>query len=401
MIRLFLVVSLFILQGITAKAQSGQVSSFGKGILNIVSPDSSWAMKIGARFQFLSNQEWGINPSGGLQNPTSDFIIRRSRLKVDGFAYSPKLEYKLEFGLSNLDMSGISAFTSNTPRYIMDAVVKWNFYKNFVLWVGQTKLPGNVERVISSGNLQMVDRSLLNSRFNIDRDIGMQMRHQNTIGQQFVIREIFALSQGEGRNITTGNLGGHQYTSRLEILPLGSFNKEGDYSGGDLLREPLPKLMLAASYDYNHNAVRTRSNQGSYMITSQGFFETPITTIFIDAVFKHKGFSFMGEFASRTAENPIAIDQNGEETGAVVEVGKGLNLQSGYLLKSNWELAARYTNIKPDPVITGLGFQEQYTIGLSKYVVGHKLKVQSDISYLVNAFDNNEVMWRLQMDLHF
>ena len=40
--------------------------------------------------------------------------------------------------------------------------MKWNFYKNFELWFGQAKLPGNRERVVSSGNLQLVDRSILN-----------------------------------------------------------------------------------------------------------------------------------------------------------------------------------------------------------------------------------------------
>lgn len=51
-------------------------------------------------------------------------LIRRSRLKFDGFAYSPKLKYKLVLGLSNRDMSGASAFTSNSLRYILDAVLK-------------------------------------------------------------------------------------------------------------------------------------------------------------------------------------------------------------------------------------------------------------------------------------
>ncbi len=35
------------------------------------------------------------------------------------------------------------------------------------------------------------------------------------------MREIFSIAQGEGRNITSGNIGGHQYTGRLEFLPLG------------------------------------------------------------------------------------------------------------------------------------------------------------------------------------
>ena len=88
-----------------------------------------------------------------------------------------KLKYKLELGLSNKDIGGISEFTNNAPRYILDAVIKWNFHENLVLWIGQTKLPGNRGRVISSANLQLVDRSLLNKRFNIDRDMGVQLRH--------------------------------------------------------------------------------------------------------------------------------------------------------------------------------------------------------------------------------
>ena len=94
-------------------------------------------MKVGMRFQTLATSGWDVN--GGLNNPSASMLIRRSRLKFDGFAYSPKLKYKLELGLSNRDMSGASAFTSNSPRYILDAVLKWNFSGNFVLGAGQTK----------------------------------------------------------------------------------------------------------------------------------------------------------------------------------------------------------------------------------------------------------------------
>ena len=197
-------------------------------------------------------------------------LIRRSRLKFDGFAFSPDLEYKFELGLANRDISGVSEFTSNTSRYILDAVVKWRFYKNFVLWVGQTKLPGNVERLISSGNLQLVDRSRLNSRFNIDRDMGVQLHHHFYLADKFLIREAFSVAQGEGRNITTGNQGGHQYTARLELFPMGEFTKEVECRGADLVREQDPKLMLAVAYDTNQDAVRTRSNQGNFMFNDTG-----------------------------------------------------------------------------------------------------------------------------------
>lgn len=191
----------------SAYSQENSTPAFGKGIFNLVGKDSTWSMHIAARMQFLGSASWSKGTDGGLVDPESSFMVRRARLKFDGFAYSPKLEYKLELGLSNSDISGASEFTGDAPRYILDAVVMWNFYKNFDLWVGQTKLPGNVERVISSGNLQLVDRSLLNSRFNIDRDMGIQLRHHFTISENFMVREKLAMSQGEGRNITSGNLG--------------------------------------------------------------------------------------------------------------------------------------------------------------------------------------------------
>ena len=377
-------------------AQQTNTPKFGKGLFNLVGQDSSWTMKIGTRMQILA-----VSNMAESESPETNMLIRRARLKFDGYAVSPKLKYKIELGLSNRDIGKASAFTNDAPKYILDAVLKWSFYQNFELWFGQTKLPGNRERVISSANLQQVDRSLLNSRFNIDRDMGMQLRHSFLLTDKFIVKEIFSFAQGEGRNITTGNLGGHQYTGRIELLPFGSFQSKGDYKGSDLKREEQAKLAFGVSYDHNNNAVKTRSNQGSYMVTDTGFYETNINTLFIDAMFKYKGFSFMAEYADRDAKDPFAKNSDGSLTNDVVQVGKGLNLQSGYLMQNNWELSARYTCITLDKQITSKNPESQYTLGLSKFVVGHSLKVQTDLSYLNLDGGNNEVMYRLQVDIHF
>ena len=395
---LFTVVALFALT--YTYAQESNAPKFGKGLFNLVGKDSTYSMKIGARMQFLSTNSWDID-DGSLTNPESNFLVRRARLKFDGFAFTPKLKYKLELGLSNRDISGASEFTSNAPRYILDAVIKWNFHENFELWFGQTKLPGNRERVISSGNLQQVDRSLLNSRFNIDRDLGIQLRHHFNLSEKFVVKEAFSIAQGEGRNVTKGNIGGHQYTGRVEFLPFGNFTKKGDYSGSDLKREENVKLAIGITYDHNNNAVKNRSNQGSYMVTDSGFFETNINTLFIDTMFKYQGFSFMAEYADRDAKDPFAKNSDGTLTGDEVQVGNGLNLQAGYLLNKDWEVSGRYTNIELDKKITGKNPESQYTLGVSKYIAGHKLKVQSDISYLSKDESNNGFMYRLQFDIHF
>ena len=384
---------------LSIQAQETNAPKFGNGLFNLVGKDSTYTMKVGLRVQTLATSQWDVR--NGLSNPESSMLIRRSRLKFDGFAFSTKLKYKVELGLSNRDQSGGSEYTSNAPRYIMDAVLKWNFSGNFVLWFGQTKLPGNRERIISSANLQMVDRSLLNSNFNIDRDIGIQLKHHFNLSDTFIIKETFSIAQGEGRNITTGNIGGHQYTTRVELLPFGNFTSKGDYTGSDLKFEKKPKLSLGFVYDFNNNASKTKSNQGSYMLNDIGFYNTNISTLYLDAMYKHKGFSFMAEYANRDAKDPLAKNSDGTLTGDEVQIGNGLNLQTGYMLSKTVEVSGRYTNITLSKNITGKGAKNQYTLGVSKYISEHKLKVQTDVSYTDIGFSTNQLQFRLQVDIHF
>ena len=397
----FMLVVISIITITSLNAQEISDTSFGKGLINFVAKDSSFSVKFAPRFQVRSISSWD-HDGDQYGSPEHNFIVRRARLKFDGFAYSPKLKYKLELGLSNRDISGANEFNRNTPRYILDAVIMWNFAGNWELWAGQTKLPGNVERVVSSANLQLIDRSLLNSRFNIDRDLGIQLRHKTNLGGDFLMREKFAVSQGEGRNVTEGNEGGLQYTARLEFLPFGEFQSKGDYFQSDLKRESTPKLMVGFTYNYNQDAVRERGFAGDYMIRTDGsIYETDQTTIFADAMFKYNGFSFMGEYAKRTADEAIATEADGTTpTGDIVLTGNALNLQAGYLFKNNYEIAARFTTVDYESE-TGALPREQYTIGVNKFVVGHKLKVQSDISYTTLDGNEDNITFRLGFDIHF
>ena len=398
--KIFTIV-IFLCAFISTTAQEISDTSFGKGLINFVAKDSSFSIRFAPRFQVRSNSTWN-HDGNQYGNAEFDFIVRRARLKFDGFAYSPKLKYKLELGLSNRDIAGANDFNRNTPRYILDAVIMWNFSGNWELWVGQTKLPGNLERIVSSANMQFIDRSLLNSNFNLDRDIGIQLHHTTDLGSNFLMREKFSISQGEGRNVTEGNEGGLQYTARLEFLPFGNFQSKGEYVQSDLKREATPKLMIGFAYNYNQDAVRERGFNGDYMIrTDETIYETDQTSIFADAMFKYKGFSFMGEYAKRSAGNEIATEADGiTPTGDIVLTGNALNLQAGYLFKSNYEIAARFTTLDFEDVTETLP-REQYTLGASKYIVGHKLKVQTDISYSTENSNDDSIMFRLGFDIHF
>lgn len=373
---------------------------FGKGF-HVMGKDSTFYLKFGFRFQNLYTGEWSLadDKLSGAEDYETAFLIRRARLKFDGWAYTPKLKYKFELGLSNRDIGGgISSEFNSAPKYILDASVEWNFYKNFSILFGQRKLPGNRERVISSGNMQFVDRSRLNSRYNIDRDMGLQLKHKLFLGKS-LLRSTIALSQGEGRNVTAGNFGGSAYTFHLEFLPFGKFASKGDYVGADLKREKSPKLAVAVAWDMNRNAVRERGQNGSFIQDLDGsYVGKNLNTLFADMMFKYQGISVMVEYAHKETEddNPYVLGTNDEVIGTFF-TGTGLNMSVGYVMKNNVEIAIRYIDINPDVAID----EDHYTLGLSKYIVGHKLKFQTDLSLIQKEESDDALMVRAQVDIHF
>ncbi|WP_245986139.1 porin [Marinoscillum furvescens] len=359
--------------------------SFGEG-LKFVAEDNSFAVKCNFRFQTLYQGRYFETGDW-----TESLMIRRSRLKFGGHAFRPNIKYKLELGLSNRDVgSGNIPESGPTANIVLDAVVKWQFAENWQLWVGQTKLPGNRERVFSSQELQFVDRSRVNSRYTLDRDIGIQLHGKHKIGRCAVIEEKLAISTGEGRNIIVNNpYNGRQYTARFEWLPFGSFANDGDYFGADLEREDNVKLSLGITADYNHNTVRSRGNLGSFVREGEEYVASNLNTLFIDALLKYRGFSASGEYAHRST-----FDSKNPEFG----YGQGIALAAGYLLPSDWELSGRFTEISPANV-SSINQASEYLIGISKYVSGHSLKIQSDFSYTTRKLDRDFFMMRVQVEV--
>ena len=396
----YIIYSILIFTSINLNAQEISAPKFGKGLLNIMGKDSTWGMNFAARVQYLTTTTW-MEKDQGYSSPESNSLIRRSRLKFKGFAYHPNLTYKLELAFSNRDMSGGSNYTSDSPRIILDASVRWKFNQNLWIQFGQAKLPGNIERIISSSKLALVDRSILNSKFNIDRDFGLQMRYKFNLSKKFVVKKTFAISQGEGRNVSKGNLGGHQYTAKIDLLPFGNFKSDGDYVGNDIEREKKPKLLVGVAYDYNNDSVKTRGNTGNYMETTTGFFKTDIKSLFVNSHFKYMGLSFMGEYASRTSDDAISKNSDGSLTGDIVNDGSAINFQIGYVTPSNVAITTRFTNIKFKDIIYPKNDTEQLTIGLSKYFVKHKLKIQSDLTSEKSMNNKNKIFYRLQFEIHF
>lgn len=381
-----------------AQAQISKVK-FGKGIY-VMAKDSSIDCKFGMRFQTLFEATQTLTDSGFADDFESQFLTRRFRLKFDGFVYNPAVVYKVEMCFSNKDI-GLGKTGSENNNFnaasniVLDAVIKWKVGKHTELWFGQTKLPSNRERVISSQQLQLVDRSIVNSRFNLDRDLGVHIYQGFGIGtMKFKIGA--AITMGEGRNITSGNDDGFCYTGRFEFLPLGNFTDKGDYFGADLSREAKPKLAIGVTYDFNDDAIRSGGQLGSFLAESRD-----LQSIHADLMFKWNGFSLMAEYCQRSTDSALVSYDSTTNKYYAFYCGSGINLQAGYLFKNNFEVAARYSSNTP---VDGIGQKAEslYTLGVSKYFVGHSLKIQSDLSaFQQEDSDDMELMYRFQVELAF
>ena len=353
--------------------------------ITFTTADSTAVVNMGFRMQGLAT----YSSSNSGEDIMLNGLIRRMRLKFDGYVLSPKFGYKLELALSNRDMGNRrdEMQVGNSPKLVLDAVFKYNLNSHHSIWFGQTKLPGNRERVISSQKLQFVDRSAVNGRFNIDRDFGLWYWYKR---KDIKVPMVFALAvtRGEGRNITIANERGLSYSGRIEIYPFGNFTSKGDYFGADLKREQKPKLAIGVSFCHNDQTDRSAGQLGSFVSDSIGPLYNTLQTTFIDAMFKFKGFSLMTEYANRTVSK--SIDGFSSGTGFVV--------QSGYIFYKNLELAVRYTDV--DLYTAGdqsLDYLE-YTIGLSNYILDHKLKWQCDFG-LIENFDVTSQLIRFQVEI--
>lgn len=391
-IKLFITIALFSIH------LSAQVSypSVEKG-LTIKSADEKVKMGLSFRIQSLASYE---NNTDGTDSDMKG-MIRRMRLKSKGYIYNPRFEYKLELALSNRDQGNGSnaAQNSSASNIVLDAVMKYHLSNNQQIWFGQTKLPGNRERVVSSMALQFVDRSNVNSRFNIDRDFGVQYRLNQTIGN-VPLKIAAAVTTGEGRNITTNNeKSGLAYTGRAEFYPFGEFTKKGDYFSADLMREEKGKLAIGATYSYNKNTTRSRGQLGSFVyeldtngIATDNYSVNDMSTLFVDAVYKYNGLSVAGEYAYRT----LSQDISGFSSGS------GYVGQVGYLFDNNYEISGRYTSVDLAKGQGPTSNVTEYTIGVSKYIVGHKLKVQSDAAYIddeSNTLGNYRIRFQIEIGI--
>ena len=113
-------------------------------------------------------------------------------MRLDGYVGSPKILYAIQLSFAPGDVGEI--VEGENLNIIRDAVVIYSPNKNWNFGFGQTKLPGNRQRVNSSGALQLTDRTINNAKFTLDRDFGFQIHNINEYENKFSYNFPFSIN---------------------------------------------------------------------------------------------------------------------------------------------------------------------------------------------------------------
>ena len=320
--------------------------------------------------------------------------VKRLRLRFDGYIYSPKLVYSVQLGFTSYDTEPLPGGDMNIVR---DAIVYYVPNATWNIGFGQTKIKANRARINSSSALQFVDRSIVNSEFNLDRDFGFFGEYNMRGGEGFNLSAKGSVTLGEGRNWGSSSNGGLAYTGRLELYPLGRFKSKGDVMEGDFEGEEQVKILVAGAYSYTHKASRLKGQRGAVMPDDA---TRNIGSYFADFILKYRGFAFYTDFMGRSCDRPLFDPQS----NAFVYSGQGLNIQTSYLFDKKWEVALRNSTLFPEHEVqpfAGYKRWNQTTVGITRYIIGHSLKVQADMSYnhRSESFDPDYNRWEIRFQL--
>ena len=369
---LLLILSFFIGSLAVAQVQNfpEEVSFLNDNGLSFASKDSSQTLTFNGRIQALASEFADFK----LASNTTEFFVRRCRFSIKGTSLNNKVVYRVQLCFSQRDMSADNSKETNN-LVLRDAVIFYNLSKAFRIGIGQTKLPGNRQRVNSSGQLQFAERSTTHDAFTLDRDSGVFFQNDFHVGKS-LFKNYITVSSGEGR-ITVSPNSGVCYTARTEWLPFGKFKNGGDYFEADLEREQKPKISIAATYSYNDKAKRIKGQLGEYLYNNES---VSISYAEADFLFKYKGFSLATEVYNKIVSNHFTSTTSGKR---IIPSGQAWLVQSGYLFTKKDEIALRYAGAKNNlaDVNTGVFFRE-YLIGYSHYFKGHALKLQGDIGLI-------------------
>jgi phosphate-selective porin len=353
--------------------------------------DHKYLLQIQSRLQFryaFPADQNPLNLDDFEEENRNIFKINRARLKIGGHAFQPWLKYYWEYEVSQSNLLDF--------RVMLE---KWPFFN---VKAGQWKTEYNRERVISSGQQQMVDRSIINRPFTLDRQQGVAIYGRLQGGGMADFNYWFSVLTGNGRGAITNDDEHLMYVTRLQW----------NFTGNEL-------EMTASDIDYHEEltgllAIGAVTNRSPYTRFSQsgggeleGFpigepGQYRVNQWVEETALMWRGFSWQQEFHWKQIRDEV----NGTTTTMA-----GNYAQAGYFFHYLWdwvppplELAVRHAIYRPD-LSQSNSLEQEIGLASNWFFHGHLNKLTMEATYFrfsdtaLNLADG--LRFRVQLDISF
>ena len=326
--------------------------------------DDKFMLRLASRLQFRFSHPGDQDPLT-FEEDISDktvFKINRARLKVGGHGFSPDLKYYWEFELAR--------------SRLLDFRLMFEKLEEFNVKVGQWKIYYTRERVISSGKQQMVDRSIINRPFTIDRQQGISFYGRLFRDRLADLTYHISIVTGSGRGSFENDDKNLMYVGRFQWNFIGP---EIAMTSSDLTYHEKPAALIAVAAATNRSQFTRFSTSGGGQLVG---FEDGVPGQYrinqglIETAFMYKGFSWQNEIHFKEIKDSVNDD---------ITPMRGSYYQAGYFLNGLWdaipeplEMAFRYARFTPDNDLSP--FQEEFSLAFNWFFKGHRNKLTAEVS---------------------
>ncbi len=369
------------------------VARYDKNGLNIESTDGFFSLQPELRFQFRFYSSFDSNPrsaDGFHADKRPSIIIRRARLKAKGHVGKEFIKYDFEYELA--------------ASRLLNANLKFEKWRGFSARIGQYKVPYNRERDISSGKQTLIERSIVNRAFTIDRQVGITI--YGNFGAESIANfdYIAAVYTGTGLLSLANDDSNMMYMGRFQWNfigePIPTSESDSDRKGNEA---PRGSIALAGATNISPYTRFSSGGGGlldAFLRGEPGQYK--VDQVVQDFMFKYKGISVLQELHYKKINDRIDnVDRN--MRGYFVQVG----FFPGYVIDGitkNLQFAFRIANNDENISEDEEQYRDELTFGVNYYFNGFRNRLQTDFS-LLDLHTPDEIhstqRFRIQWDISF
>jgi phosphate-selective porin OprO and OprP len=320
---------------------------------------------------------WELNPYAmvqithvttgqGSRVDTTGANLHAAKFILHGHIYDPALTYHFQInaGEGKVVAEDVYLHLRATP---------W-----FGVLVGQNEVTFNRQHITLEAYQELVERSSVDARFNLQRDIGAALyfsdpgsHYQATVG-------LWNGARQNAPNDDTGYMG----TLRLAYNPLGPIA----FREADLADSRTPKISFAVAGACNPERLVAPTAPTAPLASATTLHH--VAQGVAEATLRYRGVSLSNELHMR--RQAIDAGPHAVDTGGFVQLG-------WFVVPTHLQLAGRVARVAG--AVNRTDTVGEQTGGVSYYFLGHRLKVQADASRLQTRAIHDG--WRARAQLEF